>query len=114
MGKMDAGHYICYCRRDGQWFKFDDSKVTVASEKTVLDADAYLLFYLIRSLSGVEKEKGKTTDAVKDGEKTGEKNGGINEHSKDDKSADTDEKDKKNNDEPKDKRDAQEDEENKG
>ena len=100
MGKMDAGHYICYCQRDGQWFKFDDSKVTVASEKTVLDADAYLLFYLIRSLSGVEKEKGKATEGLKDEEKNREKNGeknrGMNEHFKDDKSADRDEEDKKN------------------
>ena len=126
MGKMDAGHYICYCQRDGQWFKFDDSKVTVASEKTVLDADAYLLFYLIRSLSGTEKEKEKAADGMKDEEKDGEKsgeknrgkngvnNGGMNEHSKDDESANRDEKDKKNNGVLKDKRDAQKHEETEG
>ena len=55
LGKIDAGHYICYCRRDDQWFKFDDSKVTLAEERQVLEADAYLLFYIIRSLG----EKGE-------------------------------------------------------
>ena len=50
VGKMDAGHYLCYCRRDDQWFKFDDSKVTLADESTVLHADAYMLFYVVRSL----------------------------------------------------------------
>ncbi|MCJ1477043.1 hypothetical protein MMC13_005714 [Lambiella insularis] len=50
IGKLEAGHYICYCRRDDQWFKFDDSKVTLASEKQVLNAEPYLLFYIIRSL----------------------------------------------------------------
>ena len=50
VGKMDAGHYLCYCRRDDQWFKFDDSKVTLADERHVLEADAYLLFYVVRSL----------------------------------------------------------------
>lgn len=55
IGKMDAGHYICYCRRDDEWFKFDDNKVTLATEAQVLRADAYLLFYLVRSLGpGVE------------------------------------------------------------
>ena len=75
LGKIDAGHYICYCQRDGQWFKFDDSKVTVASEKVVLEAEAYLLFYVIRSLPASEKEKGKNGGEMKDGKKNGESNG---------------------------------------
>ncbi|KAI4134936.1 MAG: hypothetical protein LQ347_001093, partial [Umbilicaria vellea] len=55
LGKMDAGHYICYCRRDEQWVRFDDNKVTLATEAHVLRADAYLLFYMIRALGpGVE------------------------------------------------------------
>lgn len=36
-----------------QWFLFDDSKVTLAGEAAVLGADAYLLFYIIRSLDGL-------------------------------------------------------------
>jgi ubiquitin carboxyl-terminal hydrolase 22/27/51 len=50
VGTIDAGHYICYCRRDDQWFKFDDSKVTLASEAQVLSSEAYLLFYVLRCL----------------------------------------------------------------
>lgn len=34
-----------------KWFRFDDSMVTLATEKDVLSAKAYLLFYIIRSLS---------------------------------------------------------------
>lgn len=34
-----------------QWFKFDDHKVTMASESHVLGAEAFLLFYIIRSLA---------------------------------------------------------------
>jgi ubiquitin carboxyl-terminal hydrolase 22/27/51 len=57
MGKIDAGHYICYCKRDNQWFKFDDSKVTLATEVQVMNADAYLLFYIIRSLGPMQDTK---------------------------------------------------------
>ena len=74
VGKMDAGHYLCFCRRDDQWFRFDDSKVTLADEKQVLAADAYLLFYVVRSLgssggpgygsaNGGEADGGAKTDA---------------------------------------------------
>lgn len=73
-GKLDAGHYVCYCRKVDEvsfpsltcqdlrtardtdlmkWFLFDDSKVTLAGEAAVLGADAYLLFYIIRSLDGL-------------------------------------------------------------
>lgn len=34
-----------------KWFRFDDSMVTLASEKDVLGVQAYLLFYIVRSLS---------------------------------------------------------------
>lgn len=56
-GRMDAGHYITYCRRDGQWFLFDDDKVTLASEKMVLGANPYLLFYVVKYLSGPTPEE---------------------------------------------------------
>lgn len=77
MGKIEAGHYICYCRRDDQWFKFDDSKVTLASEKQVLSAEPYLLFYVIRSLGSItgqkaagESKNGEMGRANDGGEKT--------------------------------------------
>ena len=47
-GKIDAGHYICYCREGNDWFMFDDSKVVLVSESEVLEANAYLLFYVIK------------------------------------------------------------------
>lgn len=72
-GKLDSGHYVCYCREAEnvghhllkfrsstriadlwQWFLFDDSKVTLTPEAEVLGVDAYLLFYLVRSLDGCE------------------------------------------------------------
>jgi ubiquitin carboxyl-terminal hydrolase 22/27/51 len=50
-GKLDAGHYYAYCRQGDQWFLFNDDQVTTATEADVLSADAYLLFYTLRSLS---------------------------------------------------------------
>ena len=49
-GKMESGHYICYCREGKDWFMFDDSKVVLISESEVLEANAYLLFYVVRWL----------------------------------------------------------------
>ena len=34
-----------------KWVLFNDDRVTVASEAEVLNADAYLLFYNLRTLS---------------------------------------------------------------
>ncbi|KAF8250268.1 cysteine proteinase [Wilcoxina mikolae CBS 423.85] len=50
-GEINTGHYSSYCRENGQWFQFDDSMVTLATEKQVLAAQAYLLVYIIRTLS---------------------------------------------------------------
>lgn len=69
-GEINSGHYISYAREgsqvrspqsselpvmiadkyEEQWFMFDDSMVTLASEKQVLQAQAYLLVYVIRTL----------------------------------------------------------------
>lgn len=48
-GKLDSGHYVSYSREADDWFLFDDSKVVLAAEREVLDANAYLLFYIARS-----------------------------------------------------------------
>lgn len=56
IGKLDGGHYICYCKRDRQWFKFNDNKVTLATEAQVLGAEAYLLFYILRNLGPLEEK----------------------------------------------------------
>ncbi|OJJ49168.1 hypothetical protein ASPZODRAFT_1411344 [Penicilliopsis zonata CBS 506.65] len=49
-GKLDAGHYYVYCRQGDQWMLFNDDQVTAVTEAEVLKADAYLLFYNLRSL----------------------------------------------------------------
>lgn len=48
-GGMDSGHYVSYSKDGDEWFLFDDSKVILASEAEVLDAEAYLLFYIATS-----------------------------------------------------------------
>ncbi|PLB34555.1 putative ubiquitin C-terminal hydrolase Ubp8 [Aspergillus candidus] len=50
-GKLDAGHYYVYCRQGDQWALFNDDQVTAVTEADVLNADAYLLFYNLRSLA---------------------------------------------------------------
>ncbi len=40
-GHINTGHYTCFTQsRQGEWFKFDDSKVSVASKLEVLSSDA--------------------------------------------------------------------------
>lgn len=51
VGEIDTGHYVSYCRAGEQWFKFNDHRVELASLSEVLSAQAYLLFYIIRSLT---------------------------------------------------------------
>jgi len=51
IGKLNSGHYISYSRVGHQWFMFDDHKVTLVPESQVLGAEAFLLFYIIRSLA---------------------------------------------------------------
>lgn len=70
VGEIDTGHYVSYCRVGDQacsippprrcilanqyhlqWFKFNDHKVELASVSEVLGSQAYLLFYIIRSLA---------------------------------------------------------------
>lgn len=47
---LNEGHYIAYIRQGDRWCLFNDDKVTLVSEGDVLNADAYLLFYTLRSL----------------------------------------------------------------
>ncbi|XP_017575927.1 ubiquitin carboxyl-terminal hydrolase 11 [Pygocentrus nattereri] len=46
-GGLRDGHYTSYARNkdDGQWYYFDDSKVTCAKEEQIVTNAAYLLFY---------------------------------------------------------------------
>ncbi|KAF9434598.1 hypothetical protein BGZ76_007749 [Entomortierella beljakovae] len=49
-GKMDTGHYTAYAKHRGEWFSLDDHKVSLASQKDVLDSKAYMLFYVKQNL----------------------------------------------------------------
>ncbi|KAF2623363.1 ubiquitin carboxyl-terminal hydrolase-like protein 22 [Macroventuria anomochaeta] len=49
-GKIDSGHYVSYSREGNDWFAFDDSKVVLANEAEVLNAEAYIVTYMISSL----------------------------------------------------------------
>ncbi|CAN9508611.1 unnamed protein product [Ophioblennius macclurei] len=42
-----AGHYFCYIKAsNGQWYQMNDSSVSVSDLRTVLNQQAYLLFYI--------------------------------------------------------------------
>lgn len=46
-GVVDSGHYVAYISSPDQssWFKFDDAMVTKVPSSTVLNSNAYMLFY---------------------------------------------------------------------
>jgi len=48
VGSMDAGHYIAFVRRSGEWFRCDDSFVSAVPESELKATHAYLLFYARR------------------------------------------------------------------
>lgn len=51
IGSVHTGHYIVMVKNgNGQWFKFDDSIVTLISQETVMDSNAYLLFYITHKI----------------------------------------------------------------
>uniref|UniRef100_A0A1B6GRZ4 ubiquitinyl hydrolase 1 n=1 Tax=Cuerna arida TaxID=1464854 RepID=A0A1B6GRZ4_9HEMI len=49
---LQSGHYTAYCRNpyDGQWYCFDDAKVSPVNESQLVSAAAYILFYQRRGL----------------------------------------------------------------
>ena len=49
-GTLTSGHYTNFSRWRGQWYRYDDDKVTRVSASQVLDARASQLFYLRRRL----------------------------------------------------------------
>lgn len=50
---LQGGHYTAYCRNpyDGQWYSFDDAKVTPLIESELVTPGGYILFYQRRGLS---------------------------------------------------------------
>ena len=51
-GSLNGGHYTAYAFNavSGNWYDFNDSSVSPASEKNVVTAGAYLLFYRKREV----------------------------------------------------------------
>ncbi|KAM3616387.1 uncharacterized protein V6R79_017050 [Siganus canaliculatus] len=52
-GTTMGGHYTAYCRNptSGEWYTFNDSRVTPVSSSQVQSSDAYVLFYELASSS---------------------------------------------------------------
>ncbi|XP_043937058.1 ubiquitin carboxyl-terminal hydrolase 2 isoform X2 [Protopterus annectens] len=50
-GTTTGGHYTAYCKHplSGEWYNFNDSRVTPVSSSQVRTCDAYLLFYELSS-----------------------------------------------------------------
>jgi len=46
-GGFGGGHYVAYClnSNSGQWFEFDDSRVTPKTPQEIEQVEAYVLFY---------------------------------------------------------------------
>ncbi|KAF3186435.1 hypothetical protein TWF788_003296 [Orbilia oligospora] len=54
-GSDKGGHYVCYARdREGSWFHFNDTNVTVAKPEHVLGSTSIMLSYILRKLPETE------------------------------------------------------------
>ena len=45
-GSLETGHYLCYMKCGGQWYRNDDKLVVKVSDAEVSSCQAYLLFYI--------------------------------------------------------------------
>jgi ubiquitin C-terminal hydrolase len=60
LGSIGSGHYVAYCRHKstGQWYLFDDSRVSLISNVTSIEqTEAYVLFFQRVPSSSVIKER---------------------------------------------------------
>jgi ubiquitin carboxyl-terminal hydrolase 4/11/15 len=58
LGALSGGHYVAsVCsEKDGKWRIFNDAQVTEVCSKDIVDASAYILFYLRRDMKNVALE----------------------------------------------------------
>jgi len=61
-GGLGGGHYTAFCKNkfDNEWYNYDDSRVSPATEKSIQSRAAYLLFYrrrAVRPIGGKSREK---------------------------------------------------------
>jgi ubiquitin carboxyl-terminal hydrolase 22/27/51 len=45
-GGLETGHYTAFVKCHGEWFKFDDQTITLATEQEVLNSNVYMCFYI--------------------------------------------------------------------
>jgi ubiquitin C-terminal hydrolase len=45
-GSMGYGHYVAFAKREENWYYFDDEDVKQVPYSTVMNREAYLLFYV--------------------------------------------------------------------
>ena len=68
MGSLSGGHYIAYCRHKttGQWFCFDDSRVTPVNDIAVIEsAEPYVMFFQkVAEKTTIRERKTLKTDPV--------------------------------------------------
>ena len=56
-GGLSSGHYTAYCLNEGEWYNFDDEKVSKISDiKKVVSDGAYILIFRKKSLGGIKKD----------------------------------------------------------
>ncbi|XP_013858899.1 ubiquitin carboxyl-terminal hydrolase 42 [Austrofundulus limnaeus] len=76
--KSSEGHYFCYVKASsGQWYKMDDSSVSVRSIRHVLKRKAYVLFYI---RSDLKSDSATKTEPVKKKKKKKRKRSENEEH----------------------------------
>ena len=69
MGSLGGGHYVAFCRHKstGQWFCFDDSRVSLVTDLTVIEnAEPYVLFFQRVNTPEVVTEKALVKSARTD------------------------------------------------
>ena len=59
IGGLHGGHYFAYCKnyRDGEWYEFNDSNVSIIEKKKVVSNNAYVLFYKKRRETKINEEE---------------------------------------------------------
>ena len=64
-GSLNGGHYTAYGKNalDSQWYNFNDSSVSKASEDQICSRSAYLLFYRRREDVAPMPKSPKSTQA---------------------------------------------------
>ncbi|KAL2916818.1 hypothetical protein HK105_203597 [Polyrhizophydium stewartii] len=77
-GNTEHGHYMAFCKRNGEWYQFDDDEVKEAHEQDICSMWAYVLFYRLKEpadehkVDGVNQEDGDAGQegdaAVQDGD----------------------------------------------